>query len=430
MRRPAPSLDPFSIVRHLAICAAAVAAYLFRAELGAGNLLLWALGLAVLVNLGACVLSDRPGWIGCARLLSSTFGVASWSLLVFLTGGARSPFVAGYALEVILSGFTLGALGPLGVTAGSIGALVASEAVLFPEVASRQLILHSGFLLATGLLASLVSRRWARAHRELATRSEELRGRLAVLESALKDARRVGVVGTQAARLAHGLKNSVHSLRGFLALLESGIPGGGREREMLAGIRQSIDRLEDLARTILRPGSLERWQPPETSGIEIHRTLNQIAKEIGDLHPEVECVAPVPAQLPDVHLPVPYLRESLFLVAQNAAEAAGPNGRVVFEVKQEADWVCIQVRDSGPGIEPSLREEIFRPGFTGKPGGSGFGLYLARSLVQSHGGTLHAEEPTGGGGTVISMRLRIRTDAETTPGRREPVGTAAPSVIG
>jgi C4-dicarboxylate-specific signal transduction histidine kinase len=57
----------------------------------------------------------------------------------------------------------------------------------------------------------------------------------------------------------------------------------------------------------------------------------------------------------------------------------------------------IRVQDSGPGIAPSQRPHLFEPFHSSKPDGLGFGLSIARSLVEAHGGQIHLDNGSGGG---------------------------------
>jgi len=57
----------------------------------------------------------------------------------------------------------------------------------------------------------------------------------------------------------------------------------------------------------------------------------------------------------------------------------------------------LEVRDRGPGVEPSNVDEIFEPFFTGQPGGTGLGLYISRELAERNGATLRYHPRPGGG---------------------------------
>jgi two-component system sensor kinase FixL len=66
--------------------------------------------------------------------------------------------------------------------------------------------------------------------------------------------------------------------------------------------------------------------------------------------------------------------------------------------------VAIRVADTGPGLAPEVAERLFQPFVTTKPQGMGIGLSICRSIVEEHGGKLHAE-PNPGGGTGLAFSL-------------------------
>ena len=65
----------------------------------------------------------------------------------------------------------------------------------------------------------------------------------------------------------------------------------------------------------------------------------------------------------------------------------------------ECDQVLISVSDTGVGLPPGEADEIFNAFFTTKPQGSGMGLAISRSIVESHGGSLWATSNDGQGAT-------------------------------
>ncbi|HEX9350160.1 MAG TPA: sensor histidine kinase [Gaiellaceae bacterium] len=104
----------------------------------------------------------------------------------------------------------------------------------------------------------------------------------------------------------------------------------------------------------------------------------------------------------------------------NALEAISPASRGVIEVtvRDEAEGILIRVRDSGPGIDPQLADEIFRDGFTTKiasgVGRRGLGLALVSQAAQRRGGRVSVDND---GGAVFTVFLpRERAPVEAVPG--------------
>jgi signal transduction histidine kinase len=94
------------------------------------------------------------------------------------------------------------------------------------------------------------------------------------------------------------------------------------------------------------------------------------------------------------------LKQALLNVAVNALEAMPKGGRMSIEMQECPDRARVAVRDSGPGIPAELLERIYDSDFTTKGGGSGIGLYVARTVVELHGGAIQAHSAPGEGTTV------------------------------
>ena len=90
---------------------------------------------------------------------------------------------------------------------------------------------------------------------------------------------------------------------------------------------------------------------------------------------------------------------------KNAAEALDRTNEAKIELSAGShpnNRIVIQVSDNGPGIEPSMMDEIFVPFFSTKETGSGIGLSLSRQIVLKHKGSLSVQSRPGAG-TVFTI---------------------------
>ena len=98
-------------------------------------------------------------------------------------------------------------------------------------------------------------------------------------------------------------------------------------------------------------------------------------------------------------------RETGFACPANIERLYGSSGE---------DWVELQIRDTGTGIEPSVLDRIFDPFYTSKDRGFGLGLSIVQNILQEHNGLITAES-TPGAGTVFYCYF-IRADASPQEG--------------
>ncbi len=90
----------------------------------------------------------------------------------------------------------------------------------------------------------------------------------------------------------------------------------------------------------------------------------------------------------------------------NAAQALGGKGEIAVSTRVEGDEAVVRIRDTGCGIPEEVLPRIFEPFFTTKPvgKGTGLGLHVAHTIVQSHGGRIEVRSSVGVG-TEFAVRL-------------------------
>ena len=121
------------------------------------------------------------------------------------------------------------------------------------------------------------------------------------------------------------------------------------------------------------------------------------------------------------------IEQVLLNLLKNAAQAMSANPRqaapqITLRLRDEGDWVRLEVEDNGPGISEEVSRRLFEPFFTTKPVGVGTGLGLAVAyfiVTEQHDGSLRVESPPGGGARFI-LRLPRQEDRHgaDSPDRR------------
>jgi len=112
-------------------------------------------------------------------------------------------------------------------------------------------------------------------------------------------------------------------------------------------------------------------------------------------------------------------QELLTILLRNAAEAMHGVGRCTVEVTRRGDRCRIEISDEGEGLPPDSDGRLFTPGFTTKSGGSGFGLFLARRIVEDQGGSLRlASGPEKGAIAELELPLAEARPTSASAGAR------------
>lgn len=199
------------------------------------------------------------------------------------------------------------------------------------------------------------------------------------------------------AGLAHETKNPLGSVRGFAELLANGELSGDEAQGAASRIVDETDRIVARLDEFML---LSRPARPDKSQLALTDLLEDLA---GLVRLELKGrSAGLTVQGDDVEVTADQeqVRRLFMNLLVNAAEAVGEGGAVEVDVRGTETGACITVADDGVGVPEPLRETLFEPYVTGRPGGTGLGLAIARRIAVEHGWTIRYE-PRPGGGTRI-----------------------------
>ena len=215
-----------------------------------------------------------------------------------------------------------------------------------------------------------------------------------------------------ASKLAHEIRGPVSTLRGLAGTALAHYDGLSDEerREFLGLIRHEAERLEATVEQIaialrLDAGSLR---------FEIVRQdlVGAVRAAVGSVDVSDH---PLRVELPQ-ELEVPFdAKHVATVVAQvvrNAATYSPPEDPISITLRRDGSDAVLEVADRGPGVPRERREEVFER-FTGwRPvgyeaaAGPGLGLFIARAIVEHHGGTISITDGPQGG-TMLEVRLPL-----------------------
>ncbi|HJU13140.1 MAG TPA: ATP-binding protein [Candidatus Nitrosotalea sp.] len=107
------------------------------------------------------------------------------------------------------------------------------------------------------------------------------------------------------------------------------------------------------------------------------------------------------------------ITQTLFNLLDNAAKFT-TSGTIEVTASYRADEIMMEVKDSGTGIDPSIKDRLFEKFASRAEKGTGLGLYIARRIVEAHGGRIWASNNKDGKGATFSFTLPIIIRTEGT----------------
>jgi signal transduction histidine kinase len=227
--------------------------------------------------------------------------------------------------------------------------------------------------------------------------------------SQIESSRQMAVLGQFAAQLSHEIRNPLTSIKLNLQKLEREEregrlpPSAGRPLEI--SLRE-VGRLDGVVRGVL---DLARLQPRETLTCSLHRladeTLDVVAGQAEGQGVRVE--REFEAWADEVQVDPSQLKGALLNLVLNALDAMPVGGTLRVVTGLNNGRIRLAVSDTGAGIPPAVRAEIFRPFFTTKSAGTGLGLPLAKRAIEDNGGTLALAPERTEPGTEFVIELPL-----------------------
>jgi len=233
--------------------------------------------------------------------------------------------------------------------------------------------------------------------------AEQEREKLRQLEADLAHTNRVSTLGEMAASLAHEIKQpiaaAITSANSCIEWLAHAPPNLDRARAAAARIDKYGNRAAEI---IDRIRSFYKKSPPQREVVDvngiIHEMLTLLEGEANRL--SVAMRTDLSAELPKIMVDRVQLQQVFMNLMLNAIEAMEDSGgELTVKSELQDGQLQFSVSDTGVGLPAEKMDQIFSAFFTTKPQGSGMGLAISRSIVESHGGQLWASANSGGGAT-------------------------------
>ena len=264
----------------------------------------------------------------------------------------------------------------------------------------------------------LENRRTTQRYQELAETLAETNLRLEQAQAEARRSERLAALGQLSAGLAHEIRNPLGVIKGSAEMLTQKLGESNPLATELAGyISAETNRLSALVTRFLdfaRPLHADLTPQDVTSVLE--RALNDVAQFWKGAPVQLE--RDYASGVPPVPMDESLCEQAFVNIVQNAYDAMGTTGGklrvLVRKISSSAsdgryvDGVEVRIEDTGPGIPPDLREQIFNPFVTTKKSGVGLGLSIVSKIIDGHHGTIRIENPGNSGRWGSRARGAIR----------------------
>ena len=248
-------------------------------------------------------------------------------------------------------------------------------------------------------------------------RAEEERERLRHLEAEMTHANRVITIGELTASIAHEVNQPLGAMVANAGACARWLAADPPEVEKARRALDSIAADGRRASAVVgRIRALTKQQAPRKDRLDINQKIVDVLsitdRELrgNDIAVETRLEETLPRVTGD-RVQVQQVLLNIVVNAIDAMRAVSdrPRRLTIVSRPEGADAVIVEVRDSGPGLDPDDGDRLFEAFYTTKPDGMGIGLSISRSIIEAHGGRLWAS-PNEPHGAIFSFSLPVAED--------------------
>jgi signal transduction histidine kinase len=245
----------------------------------------------------------------------------------------------------------------------------------------------------------------------LEERVEERTKELKEFEDRFRHAERLVIIGTLASEIAHEVGTPLNIISGRLELVAERGKEDERIQKDVKIIHQQLDRITKIIRDLLE---MSRKKESHVRQVDLQNLIKGLAEflKIPLERSKVELKIDIPEAASHVFADEDQIQQVFINLIMNAIHAIRESGTIyingTLHQMDGRQFIDIQVKDTGPGIDPEIIDKIFDPFFsTKKDTGTGLGLSIAKDIIKRHGGDIWVTSNRGNA-TTFFVRLPAR----------------------
>jgi len=224
-------------------------------------------------------------------------------------------------------------------------------------------------------------------------------------EERLRTYERLATLGELAGSISHELRNPLGVIDSSVFYLQNRLKRSGGEATLsdeklqahLERIRSSVAQSTGIITSLL---NLTQMHEPRLERLDLKAVTADVIS-VSHIPPTIKVTLDFPRQEVAVKGDGEQLRLAFQNIVRNAIQAMKDSGNLTVAISRQNDTAELSFSDNGPGIPLENLDRVFLPLFTTRAKGIGFGLPIAKLVVERHGGTIQAHPAAGTGATIL-----------------------------
>lgn len=207
-------------------------------------------------------------------------------------------------------------------------------------------------------------------------------------EQQMIESEKWAVLGRLAASVAHEIRNPLVAIRSLVEIIGEEVQGDLKEHA-----RVVLGEVHRLNRVVTELLSMVRPEKANLRSCNLKDIINELLLLVRHeaSRSGIKLTVNFPAEAKKTGVDPEKIKQAILNVLLNAIQAMKNGGQIGISLTYEEESLQILIANNGPEIPQELREKVFEPFYTSKPGGTGLGLAIARKIVELHGGRVELD---------------------------------------
>jgi len=285
-------------------------------------------------------------------------------------------------------------------TVGIIG--LANKPSVFTE-RDAQMASAFGEIASIALINSRMLEKLEENEKLLKAHSEDLEKMVEEKTKQLKDAERLAAIGETAGMIGHDIRNPLQGIIGELYLSKDSLhslPEGEAKQELADSMRVIEEQAIYINKIITDLQDYAKPLAPRLEETDLETVVESLLSTM-DIPENIEVSCSIEEEFPNLVIDSSYMKRILTNLIANAVQAIPNGGKVTITAYCRDQRAFVNVEDTGEGIPEEAKSKLFKPLFTTKAKGQGFGLAVVKKLTESLNGTITFESEQGKGTKFI-----------------------------
>jgi signal transduction histidine kinase len=235
--------------------------------------------------------------------------------------------------------------------------------------------------------------------KELTAHSEHLEVLVEERTNTLRDSERLAAIGETAGMVGHDIRNPLQSISGELYLARTNLdslPDNHAKEDLKESVSYIEEQLVYVNKIVQDLQDYAKKPMPQLQETDLEKTVQDVLSSL-NIPESITVSCSLKAVFPKIKTDPIYLRRILTNLISNSIQAMPKGGKLTVSAERKGRNVFISIEDTGKGIPEEIREKLFKPLFTTKSKGQGFGLAVVKKLAEALNGKVTVESHQGKG---------------------------------